>query len=303
MLTFDAHGLIPAIIQDAATGEVLMLAYMNAEALRLTRATGITHFWSRSREQLWQKGEQSGHSQEVVAIQVNCEENSLLVKVRQHGPGACHDGYRSCYYRELRPDDSLIPVMPRVFDPHLAYSGERSAAPESQLERRFRQLYQIYEHLRDADFTAVSATSRALHEANLPWLLQRAREELRELQGVLAGTHRHSADRAEDIVLEGYQTCYWLCLVAIAARFPYDRVAPHQQMLRGYTDGAPDAGANHGEAEFAASRTDVLPVLGAGFAHVGAACRQGHIHPIALLERDLAELRTRPYLAAIWKPE
>src|SRR3954469_9453524 len=88
-LTFDSQGLVPAVIQDDATGEVLMMAFMNEEALRLTRETGQTHFFSRSRQSIWHKGEQSGNVQEVRGILVNCEQNSLLVRVVQHGDAAC----------------------------------------------------------------------------------------------------------------------------------------------------------------------------------------------------------------------
>src|SRR5581483_12345061 len=93
MLKFDRQGLIPAVIQDDATGEVLMVAFMNEEALQRTRQTGYTHFFSRSRNTIWRKGEQSGNVQEVRAIFVNCEENSILVRVVQQGGAACHDGY------------------------------------------------------------------------------------------------------------------------------------------------------------------------------------------------------------------
>ena len=110
MLKFDRQELIPAVIQDDITGDVLMLAFMNQEAFQRTRETGYTHFFSRSRNTVWRKGEQSGHVQEVRAIFVNCEENSLLLRVIQHGAGACHMGYRSCYYRRLQPDGTYETV-------------------------------------------------------------------------------------------------------------------------------------------------------------------------------------------------
>ncbi len=95
---FDAHGLIAAIAQDADTGEVLMLAWMNAEALRLTLETGRAVYWSRSRGQLWRKGDTSGHEQHVVEARVDCDQDAVLLKVRQTG-AACHTGRRSCFYR------------------------------------------------------------------------------------------------------------------------------------------------------------------------------------------------------------
>jgi len=103
-LKFGPGGLIPAIIQDATDKEILMLAYMNAESLRLTIETGITHFWSRSRNCLWKKGETSGHIQEVQEILYDCDADTLLIKVRQKGP-ACHTGYRTCFYRQYQGDD------------------------------------------------------------------------------------------------------------------------------------------------------------------------------------------------------
>ena len=97
-LRFDERGLIPAIVQDAHTGEVLTLAYMNAEALRLTLATGETWFWSRSRQELWHKGATSGNTQRVVEVRCDCDGDALLVRVVPAGP-ACHTGARSCFYR------------------------------------------------------------------------------------------------------------------------------------------------------------------------------------------------------------
>ena len=101
-LKFDANGLIPAIVQDVNTNEVLMLAYMNAESLGLTLSTGETHFWSRSRQELWHKGATSGNIQSVVDVRVDCDADTLLILVQPAGP-ACHTGERSCFYREYRP--------------------------------------------------------------------------------------------------------------------------------------------------------------------------------------------------------
>ncbi len=106
----------PAIVQDYETGEVLMLAYMDDEALRLTRETGKAHYWSRSRDTLWRKGERSGHEQLVKDILIDCDEDTLLLKVKQIG-GACHTGYRSCFYRTI---DGVI-VGTKVFDPEETY--------------------------------------------------------------------------------------------------------------------------------------------------------------------------------------
>jgi len=98
---FDGDGLITAIVADARSGEVLMLAHMNAQALRLTIETGEAHFYSRSRQKLWKKGEESGHVQRVVEMRVDCDQDALLLEVEQAGPGACHTGRRSCFYRAV----------------------------------------------------------------------------------------------------------------------------------------------------------------------------------------------------------
>jgi phosphoribosyl-AMP cyclohydrolase len=100
-LKFDANGLIPAIVQDAETNEVLMLAYMNADSLRLTLEKSETHFWSRSRAELWHKGKTSGNIQSVIEIRLDCDADSLLIRVKPAGP-ACHTGEVSCFYRELQ---------------------------------------------------------------------------------------------------------------------------------------------------------------------------------------------------------
>jgi phosphoribosyl-AMP cyclohydrolase len=101
-IKFDANGLVPAIVQDAETNEVLMLAYMDQESLRLTRETGETYFWSRSRKELWHKGETSGNVQRVVEVRVDCDTDALLIRVHPAGP-ACHTGNQTCFYRGLDP--------------------------------------------------------------------------------------------------------------------------------------------------------------------------------------------------------
>jgi phosphoribosyl-ATP pyrophosphohydrolase/phosphoribosyl-AMP cyclohydrolase len=104
-LRFDANGLVPAVVQEAGTGEVLMVAWMNAEALERTLATGLTHFWSRSRGALWQKGETSGHRQHVEAVYADCDGDTLLVLAHQEG-AACHTGSRTCFFTRVdRPAD------------------------------------------------------------------------------------------------------------------------------------------------------------------------------------------------------
>ncbi len=108
---FNAEGLIPAIATDHATGAVLMVAYMNAEALSATLESGWATYWSRSRQALWRKGETSGHTQRVVEMRVDCDQDALLLRVEQLG-AACHTGERSCFYRRVESRDALRRVPP-----------------------------------------------------------------------------------------------------------------------------------------------------------------------------------------------
>jgi phosphoribosyl-AMP cyclohydrolase len=110
-LKYDDNGLIPAIVQDAVNGEVLMLAYMNREALEKTVSSGFAHFWSRSRKQMWKKGETSGHLQEVKAVLYDCDRDTVLIKAVQHGPGACHTGHRSCFYTDISGTETAHKVF------------------------------------------------------------------------------------------------------------------------------------------------------------------------------------------------
>jgi phosphoribosyl-AMP cyclohydrolase len=118
--TFDAEGLIPAIVM--ADGDVVMFAYMNREALSLTRETGLAHFWSRSRKALWKKGETSGEMLEVKSIRVDCDQDVLLLDVALKGRGAaCHTGRRSCFYRKLTGGKLQYTDETRLFDPAEVY--------------------------------------------------------------------------------------------------------------------------------------------------------------------------------------
>src|SRR4051794_19956729 len=120
-IDFDkAGGLVPAIAQDAATGTVLMLAWMNREAYEETLRTGRACYWSRSRGKLWRKGEESGHVQEVKGVYVDCDADTILLKVHQIGGAACHEGYQSCFFRRLE-GGGLRVEGERVFDPKVVY--------------------------------------------------------------------------------------------------------------------------------------------------------------------------------------
>ena len=119
-----AAGLVPAIIQDHGTGDVLMLGFMNPESLALTQQTGEVVFFSRSRNKLWKKGESSGHVLRVREIRVDCDADALLVRVDPVGPGVCHEGYRSCFFRALAANDEAKIIAERTFAPEQIYKSE-----------------------------------------------------------------------------------------------------------------------------------------------------------------------------------
>jgi phosphoribosyl-AMP cyclohydrolase len=123
-LKYDGAGLIPAVIVDAETRAVLMVAYMNESSLLATVRTGKTHFWSRSRRKYWMKGESSGHTQDVKAIYTDCDTDTLVIEAVQHG-AACHNGYRSCFYRKLSADGGWDVVAEKVFDPDKVYKDSK----------------------------------------------------------------------------------------------------------------------------------------------------------------------------------
>jgi phosphoribosyl-AMP cyclohydrolase/phosphoribosyl-ATP pyrophosphohydrolase len=315
MLKFDRQGLLPAVIQDDSTGEVLMVAFMNEEALQLTRETGYTHFFSRSRNAIWRKGEQSGNVQEVRDILVNCEENSLLIKIIQHGAGACHTGYRSCYYRRLQPDDTYETVAERVFEPEAVYGvkqegskteannefhitiGHTNTEESRKLEADMRQLYNVYLYLRDNDMSEESNTSRLLQERSHSYLMARLADELQELAGVQSGAHVHT-NREDDTVLEASQVAYWLFLVAATDNMRYDDFMPHASVLSGYHE-------QYSEGKAIEQQQDCLSLLSAkapntivqglhlGFALIGWACAEAGVSPLAPAEFDLGQMRRK----------
>ena len=316
MLKFDREGLIPVVIQDTTTNDVLMVAFMNQEALFLTRQTGYTHFFSRSRNMIWRKGEQSGNTQEVRDIYVNCEENSLLIKVLQHGDAACHMGYHSCYYRRLQSDDSYEEVADRVFDPEIVYSGakghvlteknefpivieysNKDTALHQKLEKELRQLYSVYLYLRDNDMSEESNTSRLLQEHSHSYLVARLADELQELADVQTGEHIHTG-REEDTILEGSQVSYWLFLLASTHNLSYDDFMPHSSIMSGYHE-------QYNDGKSIELQQDCLSLLAAnelntivqglhlGFALVGWACAEAKINPLAPTDFDLEQMRRK----------
>lgn len=293
-LHFGPDGLIPAVIQDADSGQVLMVAFMNAEALRLTRETGRTHFWSRSRGKIWRKGETSDHEQIVTEILVNCELNSVLVKVQQIGP-ACHDGYATCFYRRLEGDNHLTVISQRILDPALIY-GEVA----QDLAAQSRLWYGAYEYLREQELDSVSSTSRRLHDPRAAFA-SRIAGELRELAGVLDGTHRHG-EPSQDVVLEASQVLYWVVLEAIRARLPWERVRPDRALLTATEELSPGSVAKMLRSDAAQwetkppSQGDLAARCHATMALAGQACLVLGIQPAAALDADLQDLQNKPYL-------
>ncbi|MBV9689203.1 MAG: phosphoribosyl-AMP cyclohydrolase [Ktedonobacteraceae bacterium] len=310
MLKFDRQGLIPVVIQDDATADVLMVAFMNEEALQLTRQTGYTHFFSRSRNRIWRKGEQSGNVQEVRAIFVNCEENSLLVRVVQRGKAACHEGYYNCYYRRLLPDGSYETVAERIFDPEEVYGATHSDSSRSvtgsimvrqeiaqRLEASLTQLYSMYLYLRDHDLSEQSNTSRLLQERSHSYLVARLVDELQELADVQSGEHVH-AGREPDTVLEGSQVGYWLFLIAASNNLDYDEFTPHVSLLSGYDE-------RSGAGKVVEQRQQCLKLLSStrpssivsglhlGFALIGWACAEARVSPLAPADFDLQQMRRK----------
>ena len=120
-----AGGLLPAIVQDHRSGEVLMLGFMNHQALTETQRTGEVVFFSRSRNRLWKKGETSGHVLQLRQLRVDCDADALLLRVEAVGPGVCHEGYRSCFFRQIDSDGQSSIVEKRAFQPEQVYGRER----------------------------------------------------------------------------------------------------------------------------------------------------------------------------------
>ncbi|HEY1407236.1 MAG TPA: phosphoribosyl-AMP cyclohydrolase [Spirochaetota bacterium] len=120
------NGLIPVIVQEADTGEVLMLAYVNEEALTKTTETGFAHFYSRSRNRIWKKGEESGHTQKIIEIRIDCDEDTILYRVHQNKGIACHEGYSSCFFRTLL-NGELVVTEKRIKNPSEIYPSTENS--------------------------------------------------------------------------------------------------------------------------------------------------------------------------------
>jgi phosphoribosyl-AMP cyclohydrolase/phosphoribosyl-ATP pyrophosphohydrolase len=293
-IRFGPDGLVPAVIVEAVTGDVLMVGFMTNEALQLTRRSGYVHFWSRSRESLWKKGETSGHVQEVMQISVNCELNSLLIEVNQTG-AVCHEGYPTCFYRRLEPDNSLSLVRDRWFDPADVY-GDTSG-----LVRSTRRWWGAYESLREDDWESTSITSRLLRDSE-DRVTIRIAEELKELAGALDGSHRH-VETESDVTLEGGQVCYWVALRCIRDGLAWMQVRPDRALDVAPTvdESSPStlAGLLRREADSwsAGSNLDIAALAHETLGMVASACAICGIPASSLIVADLIEMSTRSYLA------
>ncbi len=292
-IRFDSEGLVPVVTTDATSGDVLMLAFMNAEALARTRETGYVHYWSRSRKQLWFKGESSGHVQKVQGIFVNCDLNSVKIEVEQTG-AVCHDGYPTCFYRRLEPNGSLSTIRDRWFDPADVYGRHDGIAAVTRL------WWDAYRELADIDHTGHSGTSRLLHAVD-DHVTPRLRDELQELAGALDGSHRHH-DLTADVALEGGQVCYWTALLCIRAGVRWEVVRPDRALMPILSDDVAPVTTTASMIRALADRwaTGSEDRLG-DRAHetltsVARACALADVEPIDLIRADLDELRTRPYL-------
>ncbi len=190
-LAYNDQGLIPAIVQDAISGQVLMLAYMNADALAKTQETGETWFWSRSRQELWHKGDTSGNVQSVVDIRYDCDADALLVRVHPAGP-ACHTGEQSCFYRSLAAD---IP------------QPSNRQAPEGHFS--LLQLYRVIQERRQ--HPASGSYTASLFDSGLAKIAQKVGEEAAEvLVAALAQEDRRLVEESADLAYH--------MLVLLAAR-------------------------------------------------------------------------------------
>lgn len=288
-IKWPEDGLIPVVIQDDETDAVLMMGFMNSEALDATRTTGEVHFWSRSRRELWHKGAGSGHIQRVRSIAVNCDLNSLLIRVHQQG-AVCHDGYASCYYRDVQDDGSFVTNQDRLFDPRDVYGDGFGLAALT------KQWWEAYEWLRDHDFVKQSGTSKLLRSTGES-VVSRIQDELKELAGVLDGSHIHE-NQHDDAILEASQCCYWIALESIKAGLKWVDVRP---------DRAIDVQEASVDAQTASSilRAEAMALNGMStgvaahlFQTVAESVRTLDIDPRAVIESDLDALRSRSYLAS-----
>ena len=195
---YDERGLVPCVVQDAESGTLLMLAWMNDEALRLTRETGIVHFWSRSRQTLWKKGETSGNTLALVELRLDCDRDAILAVARPAGP-TCHTGTTSCFHTtDTNREDDGVPAL----------EGAQVMA----------RLFEILESRRDAQTTSERSYTRSLLEAGMPKILAKIAEEHRELAAELP------AGAEAKVVHETVDLLFHVMVGLVARRIPVQAV-------------------------------------------------------------------------------
>ncbi len=223
---FDERGLVPAVVQEASTGEVLMVAYMNRESLAKTLATGYTWFYSRSRDRLWQKGESSGHVQRVVEVRTDCDQDTILVKVEQVGPGACHEGYMSCFHYRVgrvapdgEEDDGATEAdVHPTFDPTRVY-GQESASGTLEL---------LYDVIASRKARPVEGSyTTYLFNSGVDKILKKVGEESTEV--IIAG----KGGDTEGLVMESADLLYHLLVLFVEAGLRPDDVWSELAKRRG----------------------------------------------------------------------
>lgn len=225
--------------------------------------------------------------------------------MRQTG-AVCHDGYSTCYYRQLGDDGALIAVRERAFDPESVYGSDArpklagTTPTADRIVDATRRQFGAYAHLRDSDLSAYSATSRCLRSAGDD-LGNRVADELRELAGVLNGSHRHS-DVASDLRLEASQALYWVIVEALRRGVTWAELRPDTALAVDDVGAEPGVVARLLDAEadrwmFPGSGDEFAAKAHATLALVALACRSGGLDPVEAVEADLAELRARPYMA------
>ncbi|NLK50950.1 MAG: bifunctional phosphoribosyl-AMP cyclohydrolase/phosphoribosyl-ATP diphosphatase HisIE [Syntrophomonadaceae bacterium] len=222
-MKFDREGLIPAIIQDVNTKAVLMMAYMNKEALKRTWETGETWFYSRSRQELWHKGETSGHTQRVREISFDCDRDTILVKVEPVGP-ACHEGYISCFFREINSQGEMRTIAQKVFDPDQVYREEIGAKlPEQEAEvltkekqlkdtRELSVLTELYQVIKERQVSRPEGSYTAyLFNQGIDKICKKVGEEAAEV--IIGAKNRNS----EELIYESADLLYHLLVLLAEA--------------------------------------------------------------------------------------
>jgi len=225
---FDENGLIPAVVQDVRSHQVLMVAYMNRESLAKTLETGLTWFYSRSRGRLWQKGESSGHVQRVRAIMADCDQDTLLISVVQEGAGACHEGYVSCFHYPLEePESGRTPVaeVGRAFDPEVVYGRKGQGASTSSPTETIDALYAVISGRKSKPVKG-SYTSY-LFESGIDKILKKVGEECTEV--LIAGKGGDN----DSLIMESADLMYHLLVLMVEAGVRPDDVWAELAKRRG----------------------------------------------------------------------